>query len=87
MLPISMKVAQDEFLLLLERSGLALYGERWKASIADDLGVSYRTLQNWLNRTYAAKPDEVLPKLLVLLQQREQQTVDLIADINRGINA
>lgn len=81
-----MKVTQDEFLILLERSGLALYGERWKASIADDLGVSYRTLQNWLNRTYAAKPDEVLPKLLVLLQKREQQTVGLIADINRGMN-
>ena len=78
---------QGEFLLLLERSGRALYGERWKASIADDLGVSYRTLQNWLNRTYAAKPDEVMPKLLVLLQQREQQTANLIADINRGINS
>ena len=87
MLPISMKVAQDEFLLLLERSGLALYGERWKASMANDLGISYRTLQNWLNRTYAAKPDEVLPKLLVLLKQRHQQTGDLIANINRGINA
>lgn len=82
-----MKVAQDEFLDLLQRSGLALYGERWKAGIADDLGISYRTLQNWLNRTYAAKPDEVLPKLLVLLEQRHQQTGDLIADINRGINS
>lgn len=81
-----MKVTQDKLILLLERSGLALYGERWKASIADDLGVSYRTLQNWLNRTYAAKPDEVLPKLVVLLEQRHQQTGDLIADINRGIN-
>lgn len=81
-----MKVTRDEFLILLERSGLVLYGDRWKASIADDLGVSYRTLQNWLNRTYAAKPDEVLPKILVLLQQREQQAAGLIADINRGIN-
>ena len=62
-----MKVAQDEFLDLLQRSGLALYGERWKAGIA--------------------KPDEVLPKLLVLLEQRHQQTGDLIADINRGINS
>ena len=82
-----MKVTQDEFLFLLERSGLALYGERWKASMANDLGISYRTLQNWLNRTYAAKPDEVLPKLLVLLKQRHQQTGDLIANINRGINS
>lgn len=81
-----MKVTQDEFLLLLQRAGLALYGERWKSGIADDLGISYRTLQNWLNRTYAAKPDEVLPKLLVLLEQRHQQTGDLIADINRGIH-
>jgi len=81
-----MKVKQDEFLLLLQRAGLALYGERWKASIADDLSISYRTLQNWLNRTYAAKPDEVLPKLLVLLEQRHQQTGDLITDINRGIH-
>lgn len=78
---------QDEYLELLQRAGLALYGERWKAGIADDLGISYRTLQNWLNRTYAAKPDEVLPKLLVLLEQRHQQTSDLIADINRGINS
>lgn len=82
-----MKVKQDEFLLLLERSGLALHGERWKRAIADDLGVTYRTLQNWLNRTYAAKSDDVLPKLLVLLQKRDQQIDDLVADINRGINS
>lgn len=82
-----MQVTQDEFLILLQRAGIALHGDRWKRGVADDLGISYRTLQNWLNRTYAAKPDEVLPKLLVLLQQREQQTADLIADINRGINA
>ncbi len=81
-----MKVKQDEFLLLLERAGLALHGERWKRAIADDLGITYRTLQNWLNRTYAAKPDEVLPKLLVLLQQREKQIDGLVDDINRGIN-
>ena len=81
-----MKVKQEEFLLLLERSGLALYGERWKASIADDLGVSYRTLQNWINRTYAAKPGDVLPMLLVLLQQREKQIDNLVDDINRAMN-
>ena len=82
-----MKVKQDEFLSLLERAGLALYGERWKRAIADDLGVTYRTLQNWLNSTYAAKPADVLPKLLVLLQQREKQIDDLVDDINRGINS
>lgn len=82
-----MKVKQDELILLLERTGLALYGERWKRAIADDLGITYRTLQNWLNRTYAARPDDVLPKLLVLLQQREKQIDDLVDDINRGINS
>ena len=82
-----MKVKQDELILLLERTGLALHGERWKRAIADDLGITYRTLQNWLNRTYAAKPDDVLPKLLVLLQQREKQIDDLVDDINRGINS
>jgi len=82
-----MKVNQDEFLDLLQRAGFALYGERWKAGIADDLGISYRTLQNWLNRTYAAKPDDVLPKLLVHLQQREKQIDELVDDINRGINS
>lgn len=82
-----MKVKQDEFLLILERAGLALYGERWKRAIADDLGITYRTLQNWLNHTYAAKPDDVLPKLLVLLQQRDHHIADLIDDINRGINS
>lgn len=82
-----MKVKQDEFLLFLERAGLALYGERWKRAIADDLGITYRTLQNWLNCTYAAKPGDVLPKLLVLLQQREKQIDDLVGDINRDIDA
>lgn len=82
-----MKVKQDEFLLLLERAGLALHGERWKRAIADDLSISYRTLQNWLNRTYAAKPDDVLPRLLVLLQQREKQIGELVGDIDRGINS
>ena len=81
-----MKVIQDEFLLLIERAGLALYGERWKRAIANDLGITYRTLQNWLNRTYAAKPDDVLPKLLVLLQKREKQIDNLVDDINKGIN-
>ena len=81
-----MKVDQSEFLLLLERAGLALHGERWKRAVADDLGITYRTLQNWLNRTYAAKPGEVLPKLLVLLQQREKQIDELVDDINRGMN-
>ena len=82
-----MKVKQDELILLLECTGLALHGERWKRAMADDLGVTYRTLQNWLNRTYAARPDEVLPKLLVLLQQREKQIDNLVHDINRGINS
>lgn len=81
-----MKVKQEELILLIKRAGLALYGERWKRAIANDLGVTYRTLQNWLNRTYAAKPDDVLPKLLVLLQQRKKQIDDLVDDINRGIN-
>ena len=82
-----MKVKQDEFLILLERAGLALHGERWKRAIADDLGITYRTLQNWLNRTYAAKPGEVLPRLLVLLQQRGKQIDDLVKDISKGISS
>ena len=80
-----MKVSQDELLDVLERTGIALHGERWKIAIADDLNISSKTLHNWLNRTYAPKPEEVLPRLLVLLQERGQQIADLVADINRGI--
>lgn len=28
--------------------GHALYGERWKSALADDLGVTYRTLHRWV---------------------------------------
>ena len=82
-----MKVKQDELLSLLKRAGLALYGERWKRAIADDLGVTYRTLQNWLNSTYAAKPADILPKLLILLQQRERQIDNLVDEVSRGMDS
>lgn len=27
--------------------GEALYGDRWKSELGRDLGVTYRTIQNW----------------------------------------
>lgn len=41
---------------LLERVGLALYGDEWKSAIADDLGVPRRAVQNWANGRNAIPP-------------------------------
>lgn len=76
---------QERILSLVERTGIALYGERWKTALACDLGVTYRTLQNWLDRSFAVKADEVLPKLHERLAANHKDLEDVIADVRAAI--
>lgn len=76
---------QERILSLIERAGLAIYGERWKTALAGDLGVTYRTLQNWLDRSFAVKADEVLPKLHKRLAANHKDLEDVIADVRAGM--
>lgn len=80
-----MKVNQEHIISLIERAGLALYGDRWKTALATDLGVTYRTLQNWLDRSFAVKAGEVLPKLHERLAANHKDLEDVIADVRAGM--
>ena len=33
---------------LIRRTGKALYGDRWRAALADDLNVTERTVRRWV---------------------------------------
>lgn len=76
---------QERIISLIERAGLALYGERWKTALATDLGVTYRTLQNWLDRSFAVKAEEVLPKLHERLAANHKDLESVIADVRAGM--
>lgn len=76
---------QERIISLIERAGLVIYGERWKTALACDLGITYRTLQNWLDRSFAVKTDEVLPKLHERLAANHKDLEDVIADVRAGM--
>ena len=80
-----MKVGNIEIIKLIEQSGIALYGERWKTALSADLNISYRTMQNWLDGDYAPKPEIVLPQLHQLLKQNSNELGNLIVRIEGGM--
>lgn len=53
----------------IELAGRALYGDRWQAPIARDLGVSTTAVQDWKNGKSTPRPG-VFRDLLPLLQRR-----------------
>jgi len=48
--------------------GHALYGERWKSALADDLEVTYRTLHRWV--VSDSVPDDVKRRLRPIVGRR-----------------
>lgn len=86
-LPITRNVQQEDVLDLLRRSGRALHGDRWQASLSRDLGVTDRALRYWLDGTNSVPVNEVLPKLLAILHGRQEATGFLISDINRKLRS
>lgn len=47
---------------LITQYGRALYGARWRAAMADDLGVSERTVRRWAKGEFQV-PEGVLREL------------------------
>ena len=77
----------EDVLDLLRRSGRALHGERWQVPLSRDLGVTDRALRYWLDGTNTVPVNEVLPKLVAILQGRQEATAFLIYDINRKLRS
>lgn len=66
----------QENLDLLRLVGEALYGERWQAPIAADLGVSDRAVRYWLSSANPC-PDDVGMRLLKVIIYKRDRIVDL----------
>jgi len=65
---------------LFQQVGEALYGPRWQAAMARDLGVQLRSVQRWLSGDREI-PD-IRAELADLLGQRRDDLVALIAELS-----
>ncbi|WP_209308503.1 hypothetical protein [Sphingomonas corticis] len=64
-------MGENRNLDLLRLVGEALYGERWQAPIASDLGVSDRAVRYWLSKATPC-PDDTGSRLLgIVVRKRE----------------
>lgn len=70
----------DQVLTLVRRAGEALYGASWQSELARALGVTPRAVRNWMERKNAPRPD-VLPKILLILRDRQDKASLLIEEI------
>ena len=71
----------DHTLILIRRAGEALYGSAWQSKLARALGMTSRAIRNWMERKNAPRPD-VLPKILLILRDRQDQASLLIEEID-----
>ena len=69
---------------LLESTGKALYGPRWQADLARDLGVSYRTMQRWSSGE-AEVSEKYIKELLGVVRDRQAEMECVEMDIARLI--
>jgi len=63
---------------LLRLVGEALYGERWQAPIAADLGVSDRAVRYWISAANHC-PDDIGARLLAIVARKKHGLGDLEA--------
>ncbi|WP_294282843.1 hypothetical protein [uncultured Sphingomonas sp.] len=61
----------NEHLELLRFVGEALYGERWQAPIAGDLGVSDRAVRYWISAANPCPEDLGLRLLAIVVRKRD----------------
>ena len=71
----------DSILTLVRRAGETLYGTAWQSELARSLGVTPRAVRHWMERKNAPRPD-VLPKILLILKERQGQASLLIEEID-----
>lgn len=69
----------------IERVGLLLHGERWQSALADDLGVSRRTVFYWLEGE-SVMPADLGPRLCRLLRRRRRDLSLALKQILRRID-
>ena len=60
-----------------EAVGLALYGDRWRASIARDVGVTYQAVAHWA--AAGVVPDRVVASLRTVVRERLLRLRALVA--------
>ncbi|EKO3612166.1 hypothetical protein M3914_003377 [Vibrio metschnikovii] len=66
--------------VLLEKTGRALYGERWQSDLARDLKLDSRRIRQWLSDDRPI-PDGVVNDLKDLLQERRSLIDDVIKNL------
>lgn len=67
---------------LLQRVGEALYGPRWQSDLSRDLGVSDRTVRNWVSGA-SEPPAGVYLDCLRLVTERAAMLDELIEPLKR----
>ncbi len=69
-------MGKNGHLELLRLVGEALYGERWQAPIAADLGVSDRAVRYWIS-TANPCPDDLGVRLLAIVGRKRETIAGL----------
>ena len=65
---------------VLEAAAIVVYGERWKAALARDLGLAPRLLYDWLEGR-APVPLRVWIALTLALSTQARQAIDLLQQL------
>lgn len=73
-------MGENSDLDLLRLVGEALYGERWQAPIACDLGVSDRAVRYWLSAANRL-PDDLGARLLSIVIRKKNSLGNLEQDV------
>ncbi len=68
--------------IILRKVGETLYGARWQAPLARDLGVTDRTIRNWAGGQGC--PADVPTRLLPILRRRGESMTHLILTIENS---
>lgn len=63
---------------VLRAAGEALYGAQWQSPLSRDLGVTDRTIRNWVVGQHS-EPSDLPSRLLPLLRARVDQLAHVIA--------
>ena len=59
-------------------AGTAAFGHRWQTDLSNALGVSDRTIRNWLSGKYQI-PSTVSADIVIILNRRKAEIIEAIA--------